>query len=402
VLTQPDFEKKFYLQTDASAYGVGAVLSQQGRNPPYTRRNLKPKHHPIAYYSATFTPTERNYNIYERELLAIIKSLGHWRPYLGWMKEPFTILTDHANLQYWKAPQNLNQRTARWHTDLQEYDYEIQHVPEKTNIPADVLSRPPGVDQGEKDNRQIMILPPHRFVNVITTEEEPSEDQKKALMLLTHDHPTAGHPGQDETIRKAKKLRQWTGMKEWIANYIKGCATCQQSKILTHRKKTPLYQITTEQGTLPFKQVAMDLITGLPKHKGKDTILIIVDYGCSRAAIFLPCAITITGPGIAQLYMDHVYRWFGLPTKVISDRDPRFTSHFGRSLVQQLKINQNLSSAFHPQTDRISERKNQWIEQYLRCIPRRLDPLVGHSNSGTQQSKKQDNRTIAQSDPVGV
>jgi hypothetical protein len=157
-------------------------------------------------------------------------------------------------------------------------------------------------------------------------------------------------------------------MKEWIANYVKGCTTCQQSKILTHRKKTPLYRIMTEQGTLPFKQVAMDLITGLLKHKGKDAILTIVDHGCSRVTIFLPCTTTITGPGIAQLYMDHVYRWFGLPTKVISDRDPRFTSHFGKSLAQQLKINQNLSSAFHPQTDGISERKNQWVEQYLQLV----------------------------------
>jgi hypothetical protein len=195
VLTQPDFEKKFYLQTDTSAYGVGAVLSQQGKNLPYTHKNLKPKHHPIAYYSATFTPTEQNYDIYERGLLAIMKSLGHWRPYLGWTKEPFTILTDHANLQYWKAPQNLNRRTARWHADLQEYDYEIQHVPRKMNVPVDVLSRPPRVDQGEKDNWQITILPPHHFINAVTTEEEPSEDQKKALMLLTHDHPMAGHPG---------------------------------------------------------------------------------------------------------------------------------------------------------------------------------------------------------------
>jgi hypothetical protein len=157
-------------------------------------------------------------------------------------------------------------------------------------------------------------------------------------------------------------------MKEWITNYVKGCATCQQNKILTHRKKTPLYRIITEQGMLPFKQIAMDLIMGLSKHKGKDAILMIVDHGCSRAAIFLPCTTTITGPGIAQLYMDHVYRWFGLPTKVISDRDPHFTSHFGKSLTQQLKINQNLSSAFHPQTDGISERKNQWVEQYLRLV----------------------------------
>ena len=111
----------------------------------------------------------------------------------------------------------------------------------------------------------------------------------------------------------------------------------------------------------------MDLITGLPIHRGHNTILTIVDQGCSRAAVFLPCSTTITGPGIAQLYLNHMYRWFGLPDKVISDRDPRFTSHFGTALAKKLGIKQNLSSAFHPQTDGLSKRKNQWIEQYL-CI----------------------------------
>jgi hypothetical protein len=112
----------------------------------------------------------------------------------------------------------------------------------------------------------------------------------------------------------------------------------------------------------------MDLITALPTCNGKDAILTIVDHGCSRAAIFLPCTTTITGAGIAQLYLDNVYRWFGLPTKVISDRDPHFTSHFGHALSQLLGLQQNLSSAFHPQTDGISERANQWVEQYLRLV----------------------------------
>ena len=187
-------------------------------------------------------------------------------------------------------------------------------------------------------------------------------------MVFAHTHPSAGHPGRDETIRKAKQIQSWPGMTMWITNYVKGCATCQQNKILTHKPKTPLYRITTEEGTLPFQRIAMDLITGLPKHKGKDAILTIVDHGCSRAAIFLPCLTTIMGPEIAQLYMDHIYRWFGLPTKVISDRDPRFTSHFGKALSQKLGIQQNLSMAFHPQTDGLSERKNQWVEQYLHLV----------------------------------
>ena len=157
-------------------------------------------------------------------------------------------------------------------------------------------------------------------------------------------------------------------MNQWIANYVKGCATCQASKILTHKTKTPLYHITMEENALPFQQVAMDLITGLPRHNGKDVILTIVDHGCLRAAVFLPCETTITGPGIAQLYLNHVYKWFGLSSKVISDRDPHFTLHFGRALCQKLNIQQNLSSAFHPQTDSIFERKNQWVEQYLRLV----------------------------------
>ena len=75
VLRQPDFDKTFYLQTDASAYGVGAVLSQEGEA---SSTHHKPKCHPIAYYSATFTPTEQNYNIYEREFLGVKKALEHW------------------------------------------------------------------------------------------------------------------------------------------------------------------------------------------------------------------------------------------------------------------------------------------------------------------------------------
>jgi hypothetical protein len=79
VLIQPNFEKKFFLQVDALVYGVGAVLSQEGEvTTPSLEKRQKPALHPIAFYSATFTPTERNYDIYNRELLAVIKALYHW------------------------------------------------------------------------------------------------------------------------------------------------------------------------------------------------------------------------------------------------------------------------------------------------------------------------------------
>jgi transposase InsO family protein len=157
-------------------------------------------------------------------------------------------------------------------------------------------------------------------------------------------------------------------MRKWIAKYVEGCATCQQNKNLTHRKKTPLFRIPAHPTALPFQVVTMDLITQLPKSEGSDAILTIVDQGCTRAAIFLPCSTTITGEEVARLYTEHVYRWFGLPAKVILDWDPQFTSHFAKALCKKLGIRQNISMAFHPQTDGLSEQKNQWVEQFLRLV----------------------------------
>ena len=82
---------------------------------------------------------------------------------------------------------------------------------------------------------------------------------------------------------------------------------CQQNKNLTHKTRTPLYKITVPQNTPSFTQITMDLITGLPKSRGFDSVLTIVDYGCSQGTIFLPCHTTITGPQIAQLYYQHMY-----------------------------------------------------------------------------------------------
>jgi len=84
--------------------------------------------------------------------------------------------------------------------------------------------------------------------------------------------------------------------------------------------------------------------------------------------MFLPCKETIDSEGVVQLYLTHVLPHYGLPKKIISDRDPRFTSRFGKELCRLLDICQNISTAYHPQTDRASERANQSLEQYLRMF----------------------------------
>ena len=407
ILRQPNYDNPFFLLTDASAYGVGAVLSQEGETNP---RSQKPFLHPIAYYSSTFIPAERNYDIYERELLAVLKSLEHWRPHLAATEKPVTVLTDHANLAFWKNPKKVNRRVARWFATLQDYHLRIKHVPGKQHAAPDMLSRRPDADKGEQDNLDLTLLPPELFIRLATEPSRewielersiaraqkqhlqlilkwkpkfaltlqksttvpglklwlaqgrfvipPNEALKREILYHNHGKPMTGHPGRDQTIQRVASHYWWPGLKEWVANYVKGCAPCQQNKILTHRRRVPLFHIPAHPMAFPFQVVAMDLITQLPKSDGSDAILTIVDQGCTRAAVFLPCSTTITGEGVAKLYLENVYRWFGLPTKIISDRDPRFTSHFAKALCEKLQIKQNISTAFHPQTDSLSERKN--------------------------------------------
>jgi hypothetical protein len=114
--------------------------------------------------------------------------------------------------------------------------------------------------------------------------------------------------------------------------------------------------------------VALDFIVKLPVSQGFDSILTITDQGCTKAAIFIPCNEDITAEETAALYIKHVFAHFGLPTKVISDRDPRFMSKFMQAACKVTGIKHAPSTAYHPRTDGQSERSNQWLETAIRFI----------------------------------
>ena len=108
----------------------------------------------------------------------------------------------------------------------------------------------------------------------------------------------------------------------------------------------------------------MDFITDLPMSKGYDSLLVVVDR-LSKAVILAPCNKTVTAEETSQLYIDHIWKCTGLPKKVIYDRGPQFTSKVMREIWEKLGVKSSLSTAFHPQTDRETERVNQELEQYL-------------------------------------
>ena len=196
----------------------------------------------------------------------------------------------------------------------------------------------------------------------------PSEPLRRALVELNHDSTTAGHPGIDKTYYALLKQYWWPGCRTFVREYVKGCAICQANKPITHRNNPPIDPITATKGALPFETIAVDFIVKLPLSEGYDSIMTITDHDCTKAVILIPCHETIDTEGVAKLFKDRVFPFTGLPKKIISDRDTRFTSSFFKEICSQLGIVQNLSSAYHPQTDGQSEKTNQHTETGLRIF----------------------------------
>jgi hypothetical protein len=201
VLIMPNRDKPFQIECDASKYASGAILTQLDSNGD---------RHPCAYISKTFSPTERNYEIYDRELLAIIRALEEWRHYIQGSPHPTIVLSDHKNLTYYREARKLNRRQARWSLYLSEFDIKLVHTPGHKMILSDALSRRPDfVPENDTDNDDMMMLPDDLFVNLIDTELQHriadcatfDSDATDALTtLLQRGPPSIRHHLQDWTM----------------------------------------------------------------------------------------------------------------------------------------------------------------------------------------------------------
>ncbi len=129
ILHHPDPNSPFVVEVDVSNIGIGAILSQRQGDPA--------KLYPCAYYSRKLTPTERNYDVGDRELLVIKSALEEWRHWLEGARHPFTVLTDHRNLEYLKTARRLNPRQARWSLFFSRFVFTVTYRPGTKNIKAD-------------------------------------------------------------------------------------------------------------------------------------------------------------------------------------------------------------------------------------------------------------------------
>ena len=116
-----------------------------------------------------------------------------------------------------------------------------------------------------------------------------SRQEQQKVLKEAHDHVLAGHPGMASTYFSVQRDFWWPGLQNFVHQYVKGCATCQQNKADHQRKKPPLLPITPVKNAAPFTMIGMDWITKLPPSGNYDTILTITDHNCSKAVIFILC-----------------------------------------------------------------------------------------------------------------
>jgi hypothetical protein len=187
----------------------------------------------------------------------------------------------------------------------------------------------------------------------------------QAVLQALHASGLGGHSGTTATYHKVKVLFSWSHMKQDIINYVAACQVCSQAKP-KHCHLPGLLQplpITSQA----WHTVSLDFIEGLPKSKTFNTILVVIEK-FSKYAHFIPLAHPYTTLTIAQLYLNNVYKLHGLPNITISHRDKIFTSAIWQELFKLTDTTLNMSSSHHPQTDGQTERLNQCLETYLRCL----------------------------------
>ncbi|PNX95310.1 hypothetical protein L195_g018500 [Trifolium pratense] len=383
VLALPNFDLPFEVECDAAGRGIGAVLMQNKQ--------------PIAYFSKALSAGNLAKSVYEKELMALVLCIQYWRHYL--LGKQFTVFTDHKSLKHLLQQRITSPDQQGWLAKLLGYQFEVKYKPGLENKAADSLSR--CYDEAEYstlisyptwvDRKRLLeeIAQDNEIQNLIVTlqanpDAKPgyhvqngmlfyhdrlviSQKSPSIPLLLTEFHctPTGGHSGFLRTYRRLADTLYWVGMQKSVRDFVRACDTCQRQK----------YSATTPGGLLQplpipnaiWEELSLDFITGLPKSKGFDAILVVVDR-LSKYSHFILLKHPYSAKSVAELFIKEIVRLHGVPKSLISDRDPLFISHFWMELFKLQGTKLQMSSAYHPETDGQTEVINRCLESYLRCF----------------------------------
>lgn len=387
ILTCPNFEHEFILQTDASNFGVGAVLYQY-----YDGRE-----HVICYISRSLTRQERLYSATERELLAVLFAIEKLRCYLEGSK--FSVVSDHYSLQWLDNLKNPQGRLGRWALRLQQFDYKVVHRKGRDNVVADGLSRSvPGScdvleiseidlevvqDEWYNNLKDRILQNPLNFPRWRVTEGKiykyvqldfpdlrdtadfwklvVPKEKRREIIESCHSSSIGGHLGVHKTYMKVCRLYYWPCMKSNIAKFIKHCVICQRIK---PEQKLPAGIM--RNNLVPehcWQVISMDLFGPLPKSKRGNIHIFVVTDVFSKFNYFFPirkaCAKTII-----NLLEERILLVHGVPEVIRCDNGVQFKSREFQSLTQKYGIRTLFNPNYHPSPN-VTERVNRVLKSMI-------------------------------------
>ena len=454
ILAYPDFKKEFRLETDASDFGIGAVLAQ---------KDEEGKERVIAYASRTLSKPERNYTTTEKECLAVVWAIGLFRPYLYGRK--FVAITDHASLKWLCNMKEPGGKLARWGIKLQHHDMEIQDRPGKSNQNADALSRmddnnvirsieeleEPGEQEkrwlrwikslekvavedreenqtegsfkkdiqlvraietddytynqmrkcqrddkdlapiicfletgsllndmdGERYNRFVDEVSQHQLVNELLYREvethRGAKKNQKVLRLVVpkplravvlrecHNHLFGGHLGVKRTYAKLEERYYWKGMYQDVKNWIAVCDDCTMRKAVPDAKAGLMLSVPCYE---PFDVVGADFLGPLPTtDNGNTYILTFTDHFTKWVEAF--ALSSSDAETVAKCFVEGIVCRHGKPKKLLTDRGKAFIGKMMEEIKRLLEVKSLHTSAYHPQTNGLTERFNKTLMEML-------------------------------------
>jgi hypothetical protein len=387
VLRLPDFNLTFVIECDANGTALGAVLMQTKQ--------------PIAFLSKALKGRALLLSTYEKELFALVTAIQHWRPYL--LGNTFTVRTDHQALKFLLEQKIGTPSQQRWLAKLIGYDFVIEYKAGSENCVAAALSRLPDSTAHHagaslsllsfptpawiSDLKSSYLADPatttilHSLQQGTTCPRSFSLQQgliiRKGRLWLVKDSPfqhkvlefihsnlSAGHSGYHNTVHRAKANFYWPGMRKDIKNFVRECSVCQENKPETVASPGLLQPLPIPNRV--WSAISMDFIEGIPVSQGFSVIFVVVDR-LTKYGHFISLAHPFSASKVAQVFMSNILKLHGMPTTIVSDRDPVFTSSFWKELFHLQGTSLAFSSAYHPQSDGQTEALNKFLETYLRC-----------------------------------